>query len=482
MKAIRVHYVWGLLMLGFFVHKAEGQTQQTDRLIDIQVREVNLDSAFTMISDISGVFFSYNAELIPQKQLFTLAELQRPLHEVLKKLLTGTGLEYKVVGDQIVILKPAVTTNEEQKEDYVLLFGTVTDEETGAPIQGVNVFIAESMLGGATDQNGFFSIERLPLGTYNLTFSHIAYELGVKKIPIEKLQDVALKVSLVSKLDQLESIEIVSTRDKRWERYLRQFQTSFLGATPNASRCVITNDHVLDFQYYENEDLLVAYASEPLVIENWALGYKIYYILELFEHSRGTTRYVGKSKFEELTPSDVGEMKRWEKNRLKSYRGSIGHFINALTENRLRKEGFQLYKVYDLPINNPVPYYEVNIASIIKDGSHAYERKLSFKDYMQVIYLRESEPVAYVEEKQKLMSNNAASTVGLNYKLVDESLTNKQISYLQLNIPTVSVDKRGFIYDPLAVTTLGYWSWERLAEQLPIEYEPPKRPSKHPNR
>ena len=306
----------------------------------------------------------------------------------------------------------------------------------------------------------------------------MAYQLGVKRINIQDTSDIALRIALISKLDQLESIEIISTKDKSWERHLRAFQTAFLGSTPNASRCVITNDHVLDFQYYGNDDLLIGYAREPLIIENWALGYRIYYVLELFEQRGGTTRYVGKSRFEELIPSDEGELKRWNKNRLRAYRGSLEHFIRSLTANRLRKEGFLVYKVYDLPTSGPVPFYEVTINSIMKNGSHPYEKKLSFKDYLQVMYLRETEPMSYLEEKQKLLSNNLASPAGLNYRMAGESGGSRQVSYLQLNIPTVSVDKRGFIYDPLAVTTLGYWSWERLAESLPIEYEPETRPRK----
>lgn len=478
MKSIRFHFISILLFCFCVLLEARGQASLLDKVVDVQAWETSLDSAFMRVSEVSGISFSYNAELIPEKQRFTLAESRKSIKYVLNKLLTGTGLEYKLVGDQVVILKSGTAMEGSKFPDHVMLFGTVTDYETGLPVEGVNVFVAETMLGDATDENGFFSVEHLPMGSYDLTFSHVGYELGVQKISIEELSDVALRVSLQSKLDQLESIEIVSTKDKRWERYLRMFQTSFLGATPNAARCVITNDHVLDFQYYDNEDLLIAYAAEPLVIENWALGYRIYYVLELFEQAKGTTRYVGKSRFEELTPSDEGELKRWNKNRLKSYRGSLEHFIRSLSEDRLRKEGFQVYKVYDLPINDPVPYYEVDINSMMTNGSHTYEKKLSFRDYLQVIYLRETEPSAYLEEKQKLMSNNAASPVGLNHRLVDESLTNRQVSFLRLNIPSVSVDKRGFIYDQLAVTTLGYWSWERVAEQLPIEYDPPGKPAR----
>jgi hypothetical protein len=287
-----------MLLACCFAASAQSQKTVLDKVIDIQVWEVNLDSAIMRVSEVSGIFFSYNADIVPVKQKFTLAEANKSVKYVLSKLLTGTGLEYKLIGDQVIIFKPQVSVEEAKFKEHVTLFGTVTDDATGAPIEGVNVFVAKSMLGDGTDQNGFFSIDHLPLGTYEVTFSHVAYQLGVKRITIEDTTDIALRIALVSKLDQLESIEIISTKDKSWERHLRAFQTAFLGSTPNASRCVITNDHVLDFQYYGNDDLLIGYASEPLIIENWALGYRIYYVLELFEQRGGTTRYVGKSRFE----------------------------------------------------------------------------------------------------------------------------------------------------------------------------------------
>ncbi len=67
------------------------------------------------------------------------------------------------------------------------LSGHVTDGETGEPIPGVNVILDGTNYGGATDVNGFYLINNLPPGNYNVTFSAIGYQ---------KKQFVNVKISV----------------------------------------------------------------------------------------------------------------------------------------------------------------------------------------------------------------------------------------------------------------------------------------------
>ncbi len=56
------------------------------------------------------------------------------------------------------------------------LTGLVTDAGTQEPLVGVNVLVVDTPLGAATDANGRFTIEAVPVGTYRLTFRYIGYE------------------------------------------------------------------------------------------------------------------------------------------------------------------------------------------------------------------------------------------------------------------------------------------------------------------
>jgi hypothetical protein len=60
--------------------------------------------------------------------------------------------------------------------------GNVVDASTGKPLHFANVFLNNTTLGCATDENGGFSIERIPLGTYSLVASMMGYELEIRQI------------------------------------------------------------------------------------------------------------------------------------------------------------------------------------------------------------------------------------------------------------------------------------------------------------
>ena len=53
--------------------------------------------------------------------------------------------------------------------------GTVTDKETGNPLPGANVIIAETVIGTSVDENGYFIILNVPAGTYSVSAEIIGY-------------------------------------------------------------------------------------------------------------------------------------------------------------------------------------------------------------------------------------------------------------------------------------------------------------------
>ncbi|GEM_PF-626062 len=448
-----------------------------DRKISLSVNEARLDSVFHLISEETSFFFAYNADLIPEDQLFTLYEKDKSVKYILNNLLIGTSLEYKVIENQIIIIPESSTTVAPPIEDrpsHVSVFGVIRDVVSGEPVEGVNVFLSRTMLGDATDPNGFYSIRNVPLGTYEIIFSHVGFGIKSQFVRITEEEDFVLNIDLKKLARQLDEVEILSRYDKDWERNYRLFEREFIGSSPSSSRCYILNPEVLEFNFDKELNLLKACADDVLIIENQALGYSISYVLELFEHEDGKTRFVGKPKFIPLQPDTPSELRRWRKARLKSYSGSMAHFLRSLSENRVQKEGFKLYGLDYLPVSGERrERLSVNSQQLINDGDFFFERKLSFSDYLQVVYTRENENPAYVEEVA-LLAQREKSDVSpiLNQQLMNGALSKPQTSYMKLNTPEVSIDIRGFIYDQLAVTTYGYWSWERIAEALPFEYEP----------
>lgn len=66
------------------------------------------------------------------------------------------------------------------------LSGVVTDQETGEPLVGVNIILEGTLLGAATDQDGFYFLLNIPAGNYNVEFNYIGY----KEVRVEDLRIV----------------------------------------------------------------------------------------------------------------------------------------------------------------------------------------------------------------------------------------------------------------------------------------------------
>jgi outer membrane receptor protein involved in Fe transport len=75
--------------------------------------------------------------------------------------------------------------------------GKITDSETGRPVPYANVFIANTDIGSATDENGDFFILSVAPGTYTVEVSCLGYQTThVENVTVEIDQVARLKVNL----------------------------------------------------------------------------------------------------------------------------------------------------------------------------------------------------------------------------------------------------------------------------------------------
>ena len=65
------------------------------------------------------------------------------------------------------------------------IYGFVTDEAKGEALIGANLIITETGQGMATDMNGYYVLQQIAEGSYNLIVSYVGYEVLSKKIIIK---------------------------------------------------------------------------------------------------------------------------------------------------------------------------------------------------------------------------------------------------------------------------------------------------------
>ena len=101
------------------------------------------------------------------------------------------------------------------------------------------------------------------------------------------------------------------------------------------------------------------------------------------------------------------------------------------------------------------------IDALIFPGDRPFEKKLSFSDYLEVVYTRESEMRGY---RQYVLQNRVIH--------VDNKQVPQQTSWIKLSLSSATFTTAGHVPNPYAVTKYGYWAWERFAEELPLDYTP----------
>ena len=334
--------------------------------------------------------------------------------------------------------------------------GTVTDE-AGNPLPTVNVFIASSMNGMTTDNEGRYRLTGVPLGALRLYVSMIGFEPQARDIFVREARVYTIDFQLKEAVYEIGEITVTAD-NKKWKRQLEKFIGLFIGETPNASETKIVNPEVLDFTAKGGE--FRAQASEPLIIENKALGYRVTYFLKEFVAIPNQTRYDGEPLFEDMSAESPEQKAMWNARRDSAFYGSFRHFMLALLNDKVQEQGFETYSI---PAQQSMggtarpgnQRYPIKTAEMLKDGETPGEKILDFEGFVQIIYTREVESEAYLRWQNR-----------------GPGRPKFRSSLIRLGNGPAIVDLKGDVLDPYGVTFYHYLAFERVADEVPKEYRP----------
>ncbi|NQU28676.1 MAG: carboxypeptidase-like regulatory domain-containing protein, partial [Candidatus Marinimicrobia bacterium] len=91
--------------------------------------------------------------------------------------------------------------------------GRVIDATSGEPVINANVIVERMNTGAATDIDGNFAITNLPVGTYTIFISHIAYE--DKRLSVKAEHNDPLIIKLSETFFQLNEVVVTGTRTEK---------------------------------------------------------------------------------------------------------------------------------------------------------------------------------------------------------------------------------------------------------------------------
>jgi len=136
--------------------------------LSLKLNNIKLSKALNIIGRKTHYRFLYSDDLIPVNKRIDLRADDKPLSEVLDKLLAETDLEFKILDNNVVVLAPEGVDIQARR-----ITGTVKDAK-GNPLIGVTVKIKGTQNGTTTDVRGRFSIEVPDHAT--LEISYVGYD------------------------------------------------------------------------------------------------------------------------------------------------------------------------------------------------------------------------------------------------------------------------------------------------------------------
>jgi CarboxypepD_reg-like domain/TonB-dependent Receptor Plug Domain len=338
--------------------------------------------------------------------------------------------------------------------------GRVMDAATLEALPFANVFINKTTTGTTSDINGNFSLRNLPPGTLELVVSFVGYNSYKSAVILLEGGTLNLNIRLAAADLQLNEVEVVTKRDEEWEKNLRKFTNIFLGSTEFARFCKLVNPWVLDFKSESGGgNFFYATASQPLEIENLALGYRVVYYLTHFISSNMAYNIQGHFRFEEIFPANEKQATKWEQNRSSAYLGSPRHLFKSIVDGTVKEQGFDLY------------YHTGSISHLSSSAQANTFSSMLGKEIKQI-------DAGSLQKKQNADGSfqiELHPTIEVHYT---KSYSNRRM-YKDISVPVsrleiiggiIQASKNGVVLNPSSLIVSGAMYDMRVANMLPENY------------
>jgi len=274
--------------------------------------------------------------------------------------------------------------------------GRIVDAESGKPIHGANIYLNGTYQGTSSNNEGNFTLNTTERNI-PLIVSHVGYQS-------QTISDYTGKnLNILLKRKAIVLREVTIGKDDR-EVQMRIFLREFIGTKNH--ECTIANPNDISFTYHKKSNQLIASASQPLLIYNKKLGYKITYFLSFFKYTPLNMAFQGNYFFAEDTAGlSLKDQKRILRNRDNVYYGSRMHFARALWSGNFMDEGFILANKNDMPL----VYNDI----ITK---HADKKHIRINDYINIDYKLQNSYLAPIDTgRQTFIAANGFYDPNINW-------------------------------------------------------------------
>ena len=195
-----------LLMVAIIPINAKTYSQ--DR-ISLDLKDVPLIDLIQEIESKTRYNVFYENTQIDVNQHVTVSGTDQPVGSILSLALRNSGINFKVLKDQIILMKK-ISTESKQIKQQETIQGVIYDSN-GVPLLGATIVVKETNVGAVTNLDGEFSIRASEGDILKVTF------VGFKEKEVAVGSDNFIEITLQQETGELDEVVLVGygTNEKR---------------------------------------------------------------------------------------------------------------------------------------------------------------------------------------------------------------------------------------------------------------------------
>ncbi len=202
------HYTLTISFI-FFITLAFGQRSISDR-VTYAATDLNLSEALILLSMESEINIAFSNSILPPDVRINIVADREPFKMILKDILLGTNLSFKMVSGQVILFR-----DNTQKVESISFNGYIEDADTGEKLVGANIYNPNNAYGTDSNEYGYFNFYGVPKMD-SIFISYLGYETQKFLVTKDESQNLVIRL----KPSLLETV--VVTADDQTEDFLKR--------------------------------------------------------------------------------------------------------------------------------------------------------------------------------------------------------------------------------------------------------------------
>jgi hypothetical protein len=179
--------------------------QLRGKKVSVRMTDVSLETALSELSHLTGYTFSYSDDVIPLNTPVSISVNESEIRQILDPLFRDLPVGYRISGNRVILKKVPAPL-------YHSISGFVKDAQ-GSAVPGANVLVVNTspLIGGTSDNQGKFRIDRVPVGRVSVQVSSVGFVSALfKDMLLSTGKELVLDVVLEESITPMNEIEIRS--------------------------------------------------------------------------------------------------------------------------------------------------------------------------------------------------------------------------------------------------------------------------------